>query len=264
MTQATLDWGTALGVNVVSALIILLVAYWASGWAKARISRLSETHARIDPTLFGFLANLARYFILLIAVIFVLGRFGIQTTSLVALIGAAGLAIGLALQGALTNLAAGVMIVLFRPIRNGDFVEIGGCMGTVRQITLFFTELDTADNLRMILPNGDVWARPISNYSVNPTRRCELRIGVSYDTDLKKAEAAIRRAIEADERAFADPAPVIKVAQLGDSSVDFVLRVWCDAGHLWALRCDLTRAIKDAFDADGITIPFPTRTVIQG
>ena len=263
MTQATLDWGIALGVNVAAAIVILLLAYWVSDWARARIAGLSERHARIDPTLFGFLANITRYFILLIAVIFVLGRFGIQTTSLVALIGAAGLAIGLALQGALTNLAAGVMIVLFRPIRSGDFVEVSGCMGTVQQITLFFTEIDTADNLRIILPNGDIWSRPISNYSINPTRRCELRVGVGYDTDLKKAEAAIRRVIEAEPRAFSDPAPVIKVAELGDSSVDFVLRVWCNAADLWALRCDLNRAVKEAFDAEDITIPFPTRTVIQ-
>lgn len=263
ITQETMDWAIALGINVVSAIVILVVALWIGGWIKSRIEALASRNARIDPTLFGFLASVARYTVLALAIIFILGRFGIQTTSLVALVGAAGLAIGLALQGTLTNLAAGVMIIIFRPLKAGDFVEAAGQMGTVKQITLFVTELDTLTNVRVTLPNSDIWSRAITNYSVNPTRRCDLEIGVSYDTDLKRAEQVIHEVIQADARVFQDPEPFVKVSGLGDSSVTFTVRVWCDAGDWWPLKCDLTRALKEAFDANGITIPFPTQTLIQ-
>lgn len=263
MNQTTIDFLLQLAVNVLSAAAILIVALWFSGWVRARIDGLSGRHPRIDPTLFGFLASLARYAILAVAVIFVLGRFGFQTTSLVALVGAAGLAVGLALQGTLSNFAAGVMLIIFRPVKSGDFVIIAGEMGTIREINMFFTELTTTDNVQVILPNSDVWSRPITNYSVHDTRRCDLSFGVSYSTDLRRAEAVIRDAIAADERVLSEPEPFVKVSNLGESSVDFTVRVWCNSADWWPLKCDLTRAVKEAFDTARIEIPFPTRSVHQ-
>jgi len=261
--SVALDYFLQLVVNVVSAGIIVVLAFWASGLVRDWVDGLSKKHERVDPTLFGFLASLARYAILVFAAIFILGRFGIQTTSLVALIGAAGLAVGLALQGTLQNLAAGVMLILFRPFRRGDFVDVAGQMGTVRQISLFFTELSRADNVQVILPNGDIWARPITNFSANDTRRCDLTIGVGYSADLKRAEAAIRKAIAADDRILDDPEPFVKVAELNASSVDFAVRVWCASGDWWALTCDLICAIKEALDKAGVEIPFQTLTLHQ-
>lgn len=262
ITAERIDTVIALSLNVVYALVILIVALAFSGWAKRRIEAISARHPRMDATLFGFLGNIAKYIILAMAAIFILNRFGIQTTSLVALIGAAGLAIGLALQGALSNLAAGVMIILFRPFRVGHFIEAGSSSGTVREISLFFTELKTYDGLQLILPNSDIWSSSIKNYSVNATRLVDLTIGVSYDSDLRTAEKVLKQIAEEEPRILAEPEPFIKVRELGDSSVDFVFRVWANSADWWALKCDLNRAIKEGFDAEGVGIPFPTQTVI--
>ncbi|RME14942.1 MAG: mechanosensitive ion channel family protein, partial [Alphaproteobacteria bacterium] len=194
---------TEFAVNLGWALAIAVVALWVSGFAQRRIVALGLKYEELDATLFSFLASLARYTILALAAVFILGRFGIQTTSLVALIGAAGLAVGLALQGTLSHLAAGVMLVAFRPFRLGDFIEAGGFSGTVKAITLFNTELATADNVKIIVPNGNLWSAPITNYSVYPTRRAEMVFGVSYDSDLRRAEEEIRAAIAADTRVAA-------------------------------------------------------------
>ena len=258
-----MDWVVDLLINVGYAAAILVVAFWLSGLVKSRIVALGLKYEDLDDTLFSFLASLARYAVLAFAVIFVLGRFGIQTTSLVALIGAAGLAIGLALQGTLSNLAAGVMLVAFRPFKLGDFINAAGHTGTVKQITLFTTELATLDNVQIIVPNGDIWSSAITNYSIYETRRCDMVFGVSYDSDLKKAEKIIASIIDKEERAHADPAPFIKVTNLGDSSVDFTVRAWCDRGDFFDMKCDITRAVKDAFDKGGIDIPYPTQTLIS-
>ena len=253
----------ALSINAITALVIVIVALWFSGWVKARIVKLSERNARFDRTLAHFLGSVARYAILALAVVFILGRFGIQTTSLAAIIGAAGLAIGLALQGSLANLAAGVLLVAFRPFKAGDYISAGGESGTVDEITLFNTEMTTPDNVKIIVPNGDIFSSAITNYSHYDKRRCDLVFGVSYDTDLKQAETAILSCITADPRAHQEPEPFVKVSNLGDSSVDFTVRVWCDASDYWGLKFDLTRAVKEAFDAGGIDIPFPTQTQIN-
>jgi small conductance mechanosensitive channel len=204
-----------------------------------------------------------RYVILGFTVLFVLNTFGVQTTSVVAIIGAAGLAIGLALQGTLSNVAAGVMLIMFRPVKIGDFVDIGGQMGTVRQINLNFTELADLSNVQVIVPNSKVWGNVITNYSVNKTRRAEWTFGVGYGVNLKEAENIIRDTIMADERSQSEPEPFIQVTNLGDSSVDFLVRVWCDAGVYFAYKADMTRQVKEALDAGGIDIPFPTRTMVQ-
>lgn len=256
--------GIALGLNVLYAILILIAAYWVSGRVKKFLSTVGDNQPEIDDTLFTFLGSIARYLILALAFIFVLNRFGIQTTSLVALLGAAGLAIGLALQGTLSNIAAGVMLVVFRPFKLGQFVELAGYAGTVQAITLFTTEIATLDNVQITIPNGQVWDSAIKNYSAYDTRMVDLTIGVGYGADLKKAETLLIELIKADPRGHATPEPFVKVTNLGESSVDFKVRVWTNSSDYWGLKCDLTRQIKDSFDEHGIDIPFPTRTIIQG
>ncbi|MBD3679912.1 MAG: mechanosensitive ion channel [Rhodobacteraceae bacterium] len=251
------------GLNILYAIVILLAAMWLGGVAKRRLQVISRRYEQIDDTLFDFLGTVIRYAILIMGLIFVLNRFGIQTASLVALLGAAGLAVGLALQGTLSNIAAGVMVVIFRPFKLGDFIDAGGQMGTVKTISLFTTELASLSNTQIILPNSEVWGRPIVNYSVYKTRRAEWVFGVSYGADLKKAEEIIRDTIMSDPRAHKDPEPFIQVNNLGDFSVDFLVRVWCNSGDFFAFQADMKRKVKEALDAGGIEIPFPTRTVLQ-
>jgi small conductance mechanosensitive channel len=252
---------TILG-NVLAALLIIVAAFVFAGWVKRRIIKISRRHAQLDNTLFSFFANVSRYVILAFSVIFVLNTFGLQTTSLVAAFGAAGLAIGLALQGTLSNLAAGVMIVAFRPIKLDDFVEVGGQMGTVKSISLNLVELATIGNVQVLIPNSQVWGNQIVNYSAYSTRRAEWSFGVSYGTDLAKAEKIILETIMADLRSKSDPEPFIQVNNLNTSSVDFLVRVWVEASDYFAYQADIKRRVKEALDAGGIEIPFPTRTII--
>lgn len=258
-----MDWAIELATNVIAAIIIVVVALWASGFAKKTIIRAGQKYEALDTTLFGFFGSLARWVILAIAGTFILERFGVQTTSLVALIGAAGLAVGLALQGTLSNLAAGVMLLIFRPFKVGEYVTAGGHSGTVKAIDLFTTEMATPDNVKIIIPNGQIWAACITNYSANATRRVDFVFGVGYGVNLKDAETILRDVIDADDRIHTDPAPFVKVTNLGDFSVDFTARVWCDAGDYWDIKFDITRAVKEAFDVKGIDIPFPTQTVLR-
>ena len=252
---------TILG-NVFAAVLIIVAAFVFAGWVKRRIIKISRRHAQLDNTLFSFFANVSRYVILAFSVIFVLNTFGLQTTSLVAAFGAAGLAIGLALQGTLSNLAAGVMIVAFRPIKLDDFVEVGGQMGTVKSISLNLVELATIGNVQVLIPNSQVWGNQIVNYSAYSTRRAEWSFGVSYGTDLAKAEKIILETIMGDLRSKSDPEPFIQVNNLNTSSVDFLVRVWVEASDYFAYQADMKRRVKEALDAGEIEIPFPTRTII--
>lgn len=242
---------------------ILILGWIISAWLQGRVRALGRKHANLDDMLFDFLSAIVRYVVLGFAVLFVLNTFGIQTTSIVAVIGAAGLAIGLALQGTLSNIAAGVMLILFRPIRLGDFVDVGGKMGTVKSITLNFTELADVSNAQVILPNAQVWGNVIVNYSTNATRRAEWTFGVGYGVNLAEAERIIRETIMADPRSKTDPEPFIQVNNLGASSVDFLVRVWVDAGELFGYQADMKRKVKEALDSGGIDIPFPTTTIVQ-
>ena len=249
--------------SVLAVVAILFVGFLLGGWVRKRLINLGQSYAHLDMTLFNFLGNVARYIVIGFAFLFVLNTFGVQTTSVVAVIGAAGLAIGLALQGTLSNVAAGVMIVFFRPIRIGDFVEVNGQMGTVKEITLNYTELAAVSNVQIIIPNSQVWGNTIVNYSSYDTRRAEWIFGVAYGADLKRAEETIRETIMSDPRSKTDPAPFIQVNNLGDFSVDFLVRVWCASGDYFAYQADMKRKVKEALDAGGIEIPFPTRTVMQ-
>ena len=250
-------------LNLFYAIVILLVAMIFAAWVRRRIFALAAKHPRLDATLFHFLANLTRYLILAITIIFVLGRFGIQTTSLVAMLGAAGLAVGLALQGTLSNLASGVMLLAFRPFRIGDLIEGAGQFGVVQGISLFVTELKTYDGIKVIVSNSELWSSAIKNYSANPIRMIDITVGVSYASDLKRASAVLNTLAQSDKRILEDPAPFIKVKNLGDSSVDFCFRVWVDTPEWWVTQCELTEGIKLALDEAGIDIPFPTRTLVK-
>lgn len=258
LTDAQTALLTAFGLNLIYAVVILVVAFWFSGRVQMRVSTLSRRHKQIDDTLFQFLATVLRYAILIVAVIFVLNRFGIQTTSLIAILGAAGLAIGLAVQGSLSNIAAGVMLVIFRPFRLGDFVRAAGESGTVKVISLFTTELASADNVKIILPNSSVWGQSIINYSVYPTRRAEWTFPVSYRADLRRAEAIIREIVFSDPRVLSEPAPLVQIQRLGDVSVDFLVHAWVERAQLGPFQADVNRRIKEAFDTGGIETTYPS------
>ncbi len=253
----------ALFGNFLAALLILFLGYWLSRFVGRKLRQIGQRSPHVDVTLFNFLGSLARYAILGFTILIVLNTFGIQTTSLIAAAGAAGLAVGLALQGTLSNLAAGVMLIIFRPLKLGDFVTVGGESGTVKQITLNYTELATLANVQVIIPNARVWGNTITNYSIYDTRRAEWVFGVGYGANLATAERVIHDTIMADPRSKTDPEPFIKVTKLNDSSVDFLVRVWCDAADCFGLQADMTRAVKEALDAAGIDIPFPTRTIVK-
>jgi len=249
--------------KVVLAICILLIGFFIAGWIKRRVTGFADRSRHLDITTGSFLGNLARYAIMTLTVIFVLQNFGLQTTSLVALLGAAGLAIGLALQGVLGGVAAGIMLVIFRPFKVGDFIEISEEMGTVKDISIFTTELASLDNVQIIIPNAQVWGNVITNYSVYGTRRAEWTFGVGYGANLAEAERIIRGVIEADPRSLSEPAPFLQVNNLGDFSVDFLVRNWVASADFFQYQADIKRQVKEALDAGGIAIPFPTRTVIN-
>ncbi|PJE36301.1 mechanosensitive ion channel protein MscS [Pseudooceanicola lipolyticus] len=259
----TLDFLASLAGSVLAAIVILIVGWIVAGWAQRRVQGIGVRYAQLDVMLFEFLGSILRYAILVFTALFILNTFGVQTTSIIAVIGAAGLAIGLALQGTLSNVAAGVMLIFFRPVKTGDFVEVGGSSGTVKGITLNYTELASLDNVQIIVPNAEVWGNTIINYSIYPTRRAQWEFGVGYGADLKVAEETIRRVIMADERTLSDPEPFIQVNNLGDSSVDFLVRAWCDRPEYFQYQADIKRKVKEALDDAGVDIPFPTRTILQ-
>jgi small conductance mechanosensitive channel len=249
------------GLKVVGAVAVLLVGLMIAGWARRIVTKLLSRSERVDPMLTGFFASLAKYLVLAITVIAVLNQFGVQTASLIAVLGAAGLAIGLALQGTLSNVAAGVMLLFFRPFKIGDYINASGITGTVKSVGLFVTELATPDNVHIVAPNAQLWGTAIHNYSHNDTRRVDLVVGVAYEDDVEKALEILLDMGKADERVHADPEPFAAVAALADSSVNVTLRVWCDADNYWPLKFDLTKAIKASLDREGISIPYPQSQV---
>lgn len=252
---------TAYGLNVVAAIATLIVGWIAAGWCSRGVRRLLTRTDKVDAMLSGFFASFVRYGVLAFTVIAVLSRFGVQTASFIAVLGALGLAIGLALQGTLGHVAAGVMILLFRPFRAGDYIDAGGLAGTVKSVSLFATELCTPDNIQIIAPNGEIWNKAIKNYSFHPTRRADFVFGIGYEDDIDAAMTLILAIADADERSHKDPAPMAAVGELADSSVNIILRVWCASADYWALKFDLTKTIKQRFDAEGISIPFPQRQI---
>lgn len=254
-----IQWAT----NILLAVLILIVGYWIAGRVGAFVTRMGQRYEQLDSTVFTFLGSIARYAVLAFTFIAVLNRFGVQTTSIVALLGAAGLAVGLALQGAMSNLAAGVMLMIFRPYKVGDFAEVGGVFGLVDDINLFTTDLKTFDNQHISLPNGKIWGEKIVNHSHHPVRGVDMHFGISYDSDIDRAREVIEKVLASHEHVLKDPAPFVEVETLNDSSVDFLVRPFCDGAHYFDLLYSLPEQIKKAFDAAGIEIPFPHRKVIM-
>lgn len=245
---------------VLFAIAILIIGSWASKLAKGLVARIM-TKRNLDPIIIGFVANFTYVVLMVFVVLAALGKVGVQTTSLVAIIGAAGLAIGLALQGSLANFAAGFLMIIFRPFKKGDYVEAGGTAGVVDEIQVFTTILNTPDNRRVIVPNAKIMSDNITNYSANETRRQDLIFGVSYRDDVSRVKAVLQQIAESDQRVLKDPAPQILVSELADSSVNFIMRVWVKSGDFWPFKFETTEKVKLAFDKEGITIPFPQRDV---
>lgn len=248
---------------VTAALLILLGGFWIAGRSANSVRKLVAKYEEIDPLLGNFFASILRYVIIILTLLAVLGKFGVETTSFIAVFGAAGLAIGLALQGTLSNLAAGVMMMIFRPFKVGDFVEVAGMSGSVTRVTMFITELTTSDNVQRLIPNGDVWGAPISNFAAHDTRRFSLVFGIGYGADINKGMEVISACLAADDRVMSDPETFVAVTNLGDSSVDIMARGWSARSDFFRLQCDLRKTVKEALDAAGVDIPFPTTTVIM-
>lgn len=247
-------------VNIITAILILFIGNIITKMVANSVGKMLEKR-RMDKAVIDFVHAMVRYLLFVIVLIAALGRLGVQTASVVAVIGAAGLAVGLALQGSLSNFAAGVLIVAFRPFKSGDYVEIGGVAGSVESIQIFQTVLTTPDNKMVVVPNGSVIGSPITNYSKHATRRVDHVIGVSYGADLKKTEQVIRQTLEADDRLLKDKGIQIGVLALADSSVNFVVRPWCRTEDYWDVYFDSLQAIKIALDENGIEIPFPQMDV---
>ncbi len=253
------DMVTAWGLKVIGAIVVFAVGRFVAKWARRAMSRVLEK-GNVDDTLVPFLTGMTYYLLMAFVVVAVLGMMGIQTASMIAVLGAAGLAVGLALQGTLGNFASGVMLLVFRPFRVGDFIEAAGVAGSVEAISIFTTRLNTPDNVGIVIPNSAVWGSTIKNYAANDTRRIDLAIGISYDDDIGLAIRTIEQALQ-DPRLLQDPAPTIAVSELGDSSVNIVVRPWCNREDYWGVRFDLTRRIKEDLERAGCSIPYPQRDV---
>lgn len=248
------------GFRLIGALLILIIGRWLARFL-TRVARRIMARADIEDTLERFLGNLLYGLLLTIVVIATINQLGIQTTSLLAVLGAAGLAVGLALQGSLSNFAAGVLIVAFRPYRVGDYIEAASVAGTVEDVQIFTTVMKSPDNKKIIVPNSHMMAGEITNYSANPTRRIDLVAGCGYGDDLDQVRQVLQDIVAGDARILDEPATTIAVSELGESSINFVVRPWVKAEDYWAVYFDLTEQIKKRFDSAGLSIPFPQRDV---
>jgi small conductance mechanosensitive channel len=251
---------TVFGVKILAALAVFIIGRWVVKYIGNLIRRVMEKR-NVDPMLTKFVANLSYMALLTFVILAALGMLGIQTTSFIAVLGAAGLAIGLALQGSLANFAAGVLMIIFLPFKVGDYIEGAGTAGVVEEMQIFTTMLATPDNKTVIIPNAKLSADNIVNYSTKGTRRADMVFGIGYDDDIDKARDIIAKILSDDERVMEDPAVQIAVSELADSSVNFVTRAWVKSGDYWGVVFDTTEAVKKRFDAEGISIPFPQRDV---
>lgn len=251
---------TVYGLKVIAALAIFVIGRIIAKMVKSGIAK-AMAKSKSDPILISFTANMIYAALLAFIIIAALGQLGIQTTSFIAILGAAGLAVALALQGSLSNFAAGVLMIIFRPFKQGDFIEGAGVAGVVEEVHIFNTVMRTGDNKTVIIPNGGLMNGNIINYSTKPTRRIDLVIGIGYDDDIKKAKAVLEELMQNEERILKDPAPTLGLLELADSSVNFAVRPWVKSADYWGVHFDLLEAIKLRFDADGISIPYPQQDV---
>lgn len=251
-----MEWGPPL----LMAIVVLIIGLWIINRVVA-VAEKGLEKSNTDATLAKFLGNMMSFVLKALLLISVAGMVGIETTSFIAVLGAAGLAIGLALQGSLANFAGGVLILLFRPYKVGDFIDAQGVSGTVAEIQIFVTIIKTPDNKRIIVPNGSISNGIITNFSAESTRRVDFKFGIGYDDDIAKAKSTLQRIFSEDERIHSDPEPFVVLSEHGDSSVNFTCRVWVDAPNYWGVYFDVMEKVKLVFDQEGISIPFPQRDV---
>ena len=256
------DYVIPWGINIVMALAIFIIGKMVAGML-VNLARKLMVRAKMDNILVNFIASILNTVLLLFVVIAALDQLGVDTTSLIALIGAAGLAIGLALQGTLQNLASGVMLIIFRPFNDGDFIEAAGVSGVVEAIGIFTTVMRTGDNREIIVPNGEIFGGTITNYSRRDKRRVDMVFGIGYDDDLLKAKEIIKKILDEEPLILDDPAPTIAVGELADSSVNFNVRPWCKTADYWTVYGNIHEKVKLTFDAEGISIPYPQLDVHQ-
>lgn len=259
ITEMLKGFALGFGLDLLGAVLILVIGWWIAGRTAALVRHSLKNAKFVDSTLKPLAASIARYAVLIFVIIAVLSNFGVETTSIIAVLGAAGLAIGLALQGTLSNIAAGVMILILRPLKVDEFVEAGSVSGTVVEITLFTTLLKTPDGVFISAPNSQIWNSAIKNYSRNPTRRLDIKVGIAYDDDVDAALDFLKNLVASDERVLKDPEPMSFVANLGESSVDLTARGWVATSEFWPTFFDLTRKSKTELEAAGFSIPFPQR-----
>ncbi|BCN94176.1 mechanosensitive ion channel protein [Thiomicrorhabdus immobilis] len=248
-------------IKIVMALAIFIIGRWVVKIIVNLVKKLLNRAGSIDDMLVNFLGSIVNAVLLLFVIIASLDQLGVDTSSLVALIAAAGLAIGLALQGSMQNFASGVMIIIFKPFKSGDFIEAGGVTGVVENVQIFSTTMRTGDNKEVIVPNGGIYGGPITNFSARDTRRVDMVFGIGYDDDIRQAKAILEKLVAEDERILKDPAPVVALSELGDSSVNFVVRPWVNSGDYWKVLWDMNEKVKLAFDDAGISIPYPQMDV---
>ncbi len=245
------------------AILVLIIGFWIAGQVRRFVMSAAKKSNRLDTTLGVFFAGLSKTVVIIITILVVMETFGFKVTSLVAIFGAAGIAIGLALQGTLSNIASGVMLLMFRPFKVGDFIRVSSHEGTVKEISLFTTVIDTPDNIRITIPNNSVWGSSVINLSYHDTRRAQLIFGIGYGEDMEKAMTIIKTVLEEEERCLKDPEPVVAVQGLNDSSVDIMVRFWTQRPDFAATQWAVTQKVKEAFDREDVDIPFPTRTLVQ-
>lgn len=250
------DWG----IKVIAALAIFIIGRWIAKGIRRGVRRMMEK-GDADPIIIGFVGSIVYIALLAFVVVAALGQLGIQTTSFIAILGAAGLAIGLALQGSLANFAAGFLMIIFRPFKVGDFIEAAGVAGVVKDMQIFTTTMKTGDNKTIIIPNAKLSGDNIINYSAEENRRVDMTVGVAYDADLSKVRDVLNDIISKDGRIMSDPPPQVVVGELADSSVNFIVRLWTKSEDYWGVKFDITETIKNRFDEAGIGIPFPQRDI---
>lgn len=259
--QQAMELFTTYAFDVIGALVILIVGWIIAGWAGRTTRGRLDKSAKIDDTLAPFMGNIVRYVILAVVLVAVLGKFGIETASIIAVLGTVGLAVGLALQGTLSHFAAGVVLLILRPFRVEEFIDTGGLSGTVKEIGLFATVLNTVDGVVVYIPNGQLLNSSLKNFSRATIRRIDVTVGIAYEDDVEKALAAAKSFLESDSRILKDPAPETMVVALADSSVNINLRCWVNPADYWDVLFDNNKGIKLKLDAEGITIPFPQQDV---
>ena len=260
MYDKLMEWGALYGTRIIGAVAILVIGRVATGILSSVVRRLLK-RADVDITLTKFLVSLTRIGLLTFIIVAAISTLGVETTSFIAVLGAAGLAVGFALQGSLSNFASGVMLVIFRPFKVGDYVEAGGSAGVAEEVRIFNTVLKTPDNKKVIIPNSKITGDNIVNYSAKEMRRIDLVFGIGYGDDIRKAKQVLQQILAADERILKDPPPSIGVLELGDNSVNFAVRPWVKTADYWAVYFDVTEKVKLTFDEQGISIPFPQRDV---